>query len=281
MGALPLRGTARVLRALIFIAMAVLAFVMLLVPGITVLLADGGPATATAVIMSMLSPGGAEQLGLKQPLTFFLQCYLHTWGQAGSAVLTLFYWVCGACCLVILWQGVRVLDTLLRGAPFCRENGVSLRRAAAACWVISGCAVLRAVWWFQLEGDLSPPVHLQHPVHPRVLYGGPAPSGHGLPVPAGGPAEGGPGPDHLRRRSMKIVVNLDVMMARRKMSLSELAQRVDITMANLSILKNNKARAIRFSTLAAICDALDCQPGDILEFVPDADDLAPGKERVS
>ena len=80
---------------------------------------------------------------------------------------------------------------------------------------------------------------------------------------------------------MKIVVNLDVMMARRKMSLSELAQRVDITMANLSILKNNKARAIRFSTLAAICDALDCQPGDILEVVPDADDLAPGKERVS
>ena len=80
---------------------------------------------------------------------------------------------------------------------------------------------------------------------------------------------------------MRIVVNLDVMMARRKMSLGELAQKVDITMANLSILKNNKARAIRFSTLAAICDALDCQPGDILEFVPDADDLAPGKERVS
>ena len=68
---------------------------------------------------------------------------------------------------------------------------------------------------------------------------------------------------------MKIVVNLDVMMARRKMSLGELAQKVDITMANLSILKNNKARAIRFSTLEAICNALDCQPGDILEFVPD------------
>ena len=70
---------------------------------------------------------------------------------------------------------------------------------------------------------------------------------------------------------MKIVVNLDVMMARRKMSLGELAQRVDITMANLSILKNNKARAIRFSTLEAICSALDCQPGDILEFVPDGE----------
>ena len=68
---------------------------------------------------------------------------------------------------------------------------------------------------------------------------------------------------------MKIVVNLDVMMARRKMSLGELAQKVDITMANLSILKNNKARAVRFSALAAICAALDCQPGDILECVPD------------
>lgn len=67
---------------------------------------------------------------------------------------------------------------------------------------------------------------------------------------------------------MAIVVNLDVMMAKRKMSLGELAQRVDITMANLSILKNNKARAVRFSTLEAICKALDCQPGDILEYVP-------------
>ena len=68
---------------------------------------------------------------------------------------------------------------------------------------------------------------------------------------------------------MGIVVNLDVMMAKRKMSLGELAQRVDITMANLSILKSNKARAVRFSTLEAICKALDCQPGDILEYVPE------------
>ena len=68
---------------------------------------------------------------------------------------------------------------------------------------------------------------------------------------------------------MAIIVNLDVMMAKRKMSLGELAQKVDITMANLSILKNNKAKAVRFSTLEAICKALDCQPGDILEYVPD------------
>ena len=65
-----------------------------------------------------------------------------------------------------------------------------------------------------------------------------------------------------------IVVNLDVMMAKRKMSLSQLSEKVDITLANLSILKNNKAKAVRFSTLEAICAALDCQPGDILEFVP-------------
>ena len=66
---------------------------------------------------------------------------------------------------------------------------------------------------------------------------------------------------------MAIVVNLDVMMAKRKMSVTELANKVDITMANLSILKNNKAKAVRFTTLDAICKALDCQPGYILEYV--------------
>jgi len=66
---------------------------------------------------------------------------------------------------------------------------------------------------------------------------------------------------------MPIVVNLDVMLARRKMQLQELAEKVDITMANLSILKTGKAKAIRFTTLDAICKALNCQPGEILEFI--------------
>jgi len=66
---------------------------------------------------------------------------------------------------------------------------------------------------------------------------------------------------------MPIIVNLDVMMARRKMSLSELSEKVGLTLSNLSILKTGKARAIRFSTLEAICEVLDCQPGDILEYV--------------
>lgn len=66
-----------------------------------------------------------------------------------------------------------------------------------------------------------------------------------------------------------IRINLDVMMARRKVSLTELAERVGITLANLSVLKTGKARAIRFSTLDALCQALDCQPGDLLEYEPD------------
>lgn len=66
---------------------------------------------------------------------------------------------------------------------------------------------------------------------------------------------------------MPIVVNLDMMLARRKMSLSQLSERVDVTIANLSVLKTNKARAVRFSTLEAICRELNCQPGDILEYM--------------
>jgi len=68
---------------------------------------------------------------------------------------------------------------------------------------------------------------------------------------------------------MPIIVNLDVMMAKRKISLNELSQRVDLTLSNLSILNTVKAKAIRFSTLESICKALDCQPGDILEYVSD------------
>ncbi len=68
---------------------------------------------------------------------------------------------------------------------------------------------------------------------------------------------------------MGIITNIDVMMAKRKMSLGELAERVGITPANLSILKNGKARAIRFSTLEALCRELDCQPGDIIEYRPE------------
>ena len=78
---------------------------------------------------------------------------------------------------------------------------------------------------------------------------------------------------------MPIVVNLDVMMARRHKGAGELAEEIGITPANLSILKNNKAKAVRFSTLEALCRALDCQPGDILEFVPDENRVGAGHAR--
>ncbi len=68
---------------------------------------------------------------------------------------------------------------------------------------------------------------------------------------------------------MAIIINLDVVMAKRKVGLTELAGEIDITLANLSILKNNKAKAVRLTTLDSICKALDCQPGDILQYVPD------------
>lgn len=70
---------------------------------------------------------------------------------------------------------------------------------------------------------------------------------------------------------MPIVINLDVMMAKRKISLGELSSRVDLSPANLSILKNNHARAVRFSTLDALCRVLQCQPGELLEYIPDED----------
>lgn len=68
---------------------------------------------------------------------------------------------------------------------------------------------------------------------------------------------------------MPIIVNLDVMLAKRKMSLSQLSEQVGVTLANLSVFKTNKAKAVRFSTLEAICKALACQPGDILEYIPE------------
>ena len=78
---------------------------------------------------------------------------------------------------------------------------------------------------------------------------------------------------------MSIIINIDVMLAKRKMSVTELSERVGITMANISVLKNGKAKAVKISTLYSICKALDCQPGDILEYVEDGDDENDENER--
>ena len=78
---------------------------------------------------------------------------------------------------------------------------------------------------------------------------------------------------------MSIIINIDVMLAKRKMSVTELSERVGITMANISVLKNGKAKAVKISALNSICKALDCQPGDILEYVEDGDDENDENER--
>ena len=78
---------------------------------------------------------------------------------------------------------------------------------------------------------------------------------------------------------MSIIINIDVMLAKRKMSVTELSERVGITMANISVLKNGKAKDVKISTLNSICKALDCQPGDILEYVEDGDDENDENER--
>lgn len=78
---------------------------------------------------------------------------------------------------------------------------------------------------------------------------------------------------------MSIIINIDVMLAKRKMSVTELSERVGITMANISVLKNGKAKAVKISTLNSICKALECQPGDILEYVEDGDDENDENER--
>ena len=78
---------------------------------------------------------------------------------------------------------------------------------------------------------------------------------------------------------MSIIINIDVMLAKRTMSVTELSERVGITMANISVLKNGKAKAVKISTLNSICKALDCQPGDILEYVEDGDDENDENER--
>ena len=78
---------------------------------------------------------------------------------------------------------------------------------------------------------------------------------------------------------MSIIINIDVMLAKRKMSVTELSERVGITRANISVLKNGKAKAVKISTLNSICKALDCQPGDILEYVEDGDDENDENER--
>ncbi len=173
---------------------------------------------------------------------------------------SLFLLACGLCSAGILRQAHWILNTIQEGNPFQMRNAQAMKRAALFCWGISAAALLRFVWEVRDLRHIAPLFTYNALAVPVFFMGGLL----FLVMSA------------LFQQAAELQEDQDLTIwAKRKMSLGELAQKVDITMANLSILKNNKARAVRFSTLAAICKALDCQPGDILEYVDDGEEDEP------
>lgn len=152
---------ARVLRVVVLIAFVCNLLVLPLVPGLAALVADGGPQMVARALGAALEVPGYEGMGLISPEMFFLASLWAVWagaagGEALPALLTLFYWLCGGCTAVILWQAKRVLDTILRGSPFQMVNARALKRAAVCCWVIAGAALVRLVLWLWRAGNLAP-----------------------------------------------------------------------------------------------------------------------------
>lgn len=145
---------ARVLRWLVIAVFVCNLLVMPLVPGLVVQMVGFGPERMLAAVRSMVGLEGGPALAevwhyLALALTVF-------WRDALVCVVTAAYWLCGACTAVILWQAKKVLDTILRGSPFQMANARALKRAALCCWVISGAALVRLLWWFWHDGTLAP-----------------------------------------------------------------------------------------------------------------------------
>ena len=147
---------ARVLWWLVLAVLAVNLLSLLLVPGLSALLADGGPAMIWRALAAAMELEGYEGQGLPSLPLFFLNCLWAVWLQRNTALLTLFYWLCGSCTALILWQAKRVLDTILTGDPFRMSNARALRRAAVCCWFISGCALVRLVAWLWSTAGPAP-----------------------------------------------------------------------------------------------------------------------------
>ena len=152
---------ARVLRVLVVAVFILNVLVMPLVPGLSALLADGGPERVRAAFAAALGQPGYEGTGFASLPLFFLNCLWAVWaavgtGEAAPALLTVFFWLCGCCTALILWQAKRVLDTILRGSPFQMVNARALKRAAVCCWVIAGAALVRLVLWLWRAGNLAP-----------------------------------------------------------------------------------------------------------------------------
>ena len=169
---------ARVLRVLVLLVLACNLVCLLLVPGIAGLLAQGGPGQLrlwTLGLGQYLSAGTAEGYGVHNAghvLLFFAGSWKWVWSEASAAVITVFLWLCGVCTAVILWQAKRVLDTILQGNPFQKANARALKRAAVCCWIISGIALIRLVFWLWSEGNLAPLVTYTALFVPAFFMGG-------------------------------------------------------------------------------------------------------------
>ena len=169
---------ARVLRVLVLLVLACNLVCLLLVPGIAGLLAQGGPGQLrlwTLGLGQYLSAGTAEGYGVHNVghvLLFFAGSWKWVWSDASAAAITVFLWLCGICTAVILWQAKRVLDTILQGNPFQKANARALKRAAVCCWIISGIALIRLVFWLWSEGNLAPLVTYTALFVPAFFMGG-------------------------------------------------------------------------------------------------------------
>ncbi len=145
---------AHILRLMIWIIFAVNLFCLLLVPGFAALTAEGGRASLLGCLKNELAGYPAHTLG--HILMFFAGCLWAVWLDRHSALHTIFFWLCGVCTALILWQAKKVLDTILEGNPFRISNSRSLKRAAVCCWVISGAALARLFWWLWHDRTAAP-----------------------------------------------------------------------------------------------------------------------------
>lgn len=147
--------TAKVLRVLVLAVFVLNLLCLLLTPGATAYVADGGPGRLFQALQGeverWMGQGEHFPMGI-----IFVVSWWAVWSRAETAVLTVFFWLCGVCTAVILWQAKKVLDTILQGSPFQRSNARALKRAAVCCWIISGAALVRLVFWLWWNGTLAP-----------------------------------------------------------------------------------------------------------------------------
>ena len=163
---------ARVLRVLVVAVFLLNLYCLTLVPGLSILLADGGPNTVMEAVKAALDLPGYEGMGVGSLPAFFLRSLWGVWWSGLGALLTLFFWLCGTCTAVILWQAKRVLDTVLQGNPFQRANAGNLGRAAVCCWIISGVALVRLILWLWAEQTLAPLFTYKALIVPAFFMGG-------------------------------------------------------------------------------------------------------------